>query len=57
MVAGLAILHYFWMCADKSDFAAVPLYAAGLLKLLGWRVLKVIDKKRLRPSNNINSLL
>ena len=37
-VAGLAILHFFWMRAGKNDFAEVALYAAILAVLLGWRV-------------------
>jgi sulfoxide reductase heme-binding subunit YedZ len=38
VVAGLAILHFFWMRAGKNDFAEVALYAAVLAALLGWRV-------------------
>jgi methionine sulfoxide reductase heme-binding subunit len=56
-VAGLAVLHFFWMRSGKNDFAEVAVYAAVLLTLLGWRVFKVIDKKRIRPSKNVNSLL
>lgn len=37
-VAGLAILHFFWMRAGKNDFAEVFVYAAVLAVLLGWRV-------------------
>jgi methionine sulfoxide reductase heme-binding subunit len=37
-VAGLAILHFFWMRAGKNDFAEVAVYAAILAVLLGWRV-------------------
>ncbi len=36
-VAGLAVLHFFWMRAGKNDFAEVALYAAILAVLLGWR--------------------
>lgn len=36
-VAGLGILHFFWMRAGKNDFAEVALYAAILAVLLGWR--------------------
>ena len=36
-VAGLAILHFFWMRAGKNDFAEVAVYAAVLGSLLGWR--------------------
>jgi sulfoxide reductase heme-binding subunit YedZ len=44
-VAGLAILHFFWMRAGKNDFAEVAVYAALLALLLGWRLRKL----RLRP--------
>lgn len=37
-VAGLALLHFFWMRAGKSDFAEVGVYAAILGGLLGWRL-------------------
>jgi len=37
-VAGLVILHFFWMRAGKQDFAEVAVYAAILAALLGWRV-------------------
>ena len=42
-VAGLAILHFFWMRAGKNDFAEVLVYAVILALLLGWRL------RRLRP--------
>jgi len=38
LVAGLAILHFFWMRAGKNDFAEVFVYAAILAMLLGWRL-------------------
>lgn len=37
VVAGLALLHFFWMRAGKNDFAEVAVYAAILGTLLGWR--------------------
>lgn len=37
-VAGLALLHFFWMRAAKHDFAEVQVYAAILALLLGWRL-------------------
>ena len=37
-VAGLAVLHFFWMRAGKNDFAEVFVYAAILGTLLGWRL-------------------
>jgi len=44
-VAGLAILHFFWMRAGKNDFAEVAVYAAVLATLLGWRLLRYLEKK------------
>ncbi|MEO8121548.1 MAG: protein-methionine-sulfoxide reductase heme-binding subunit MsrQ [Rhodoferax sp.] len=46
-VAGLAILHFFWMRAGKNNFAEVFVYAAILGTLLGWRVAQFIKKNRL----------
>ena len=37
-VAGLAVLHFFWMRAGKHNFAEVEVYAAILGGLLGWRM-------------------
>jgi sulfoxide reductase heme-binding subunit YedZ len=37
-VAGLGLLHFFWMRAGKNDFAEVMVYAVILSVLLGWRV-------------------
>jgi len=36
-VAVLAVLHFFWMRAGKSDFAEVFVYASVLFALLAWR--------------------
>lgn len=47
VVAGLAVLHFFWMRAGKNDFAEVAVYAAILGLLLGWRVARFISKNRL----------
>jgi sulfoxide reductase heme-binding subunit YedZ len=46
VIAGLAILHFFWMRAGKNDFAEVALYAAILALLLGWRVWQYLVRKR-----------
>ncbi len=40
-VAGLALLHFFWMRAGKNDFAEVAIYALVLGALLGWRLLRL----------------
>ena len=37
-VAGLGILHFFWMRAAKNNFGEVAAYAALLGALLGWRL-------------------
>lgn len=39
-VAVLAVLHFFWMRAGKSNFAEVWLYGSILAGLLGWRVMR-----------------
>lgn len=38
VVAGLAVLHFFWMRSGKNDYAEVFVYGAILATLLGWRV-------------------
>ncbi len=38
VVAGLAVLHFFWMRSGKNDHAEVVVYAAMLGSLLGWRL-------------------
>jgi sulfoxide reductase heme-binding subunit YedZ len=50
LIAGLGLLHFFWMRSGKNDFAEVFAYAAIIAVLLGWRVLKFFNKKRLQPS-------
>lgn len=37
-IAGLGLLHFFWMRAAKQNFAEVAVYAAILGVLLGWRL-------------------
>ncbi len=46
VIAGLGILHFFWMRSGKNDFNEVFVYAAILGVLLGWRVVQWIKKKR-----------
>ena len=38
LIAGLGILHFFWMRSGKNDFAEVFAYGAFLAVLLGWRL-------------------
>jgi sulfoxide reductase heme-binding subunit YedZ len=47
-IAGLGILHFFWMRAGKHNFAEVAVYAAILSVLLGWRLVQW-TKKRAAP--------
>lgn len=37
LIAGLGILHFFWMRAGKNNFAEVFVYGAIVATLLGWR--------------------
>ena len=46
VIAGLGILHFFWMRAGKNDFADVFVYAAIIAALLGWRLQQFIRKNR-----------
>ena len=45
VVAGLAVLHFFWMRAGKHDFAEVAVYAALLGSLLGWRLWRRVQRR------------
>ncbi len=45
VIAGLGILHFFWMRAGKHNFAEVSVYAAILAVLLGWRVVQAVKKR------------
>jgi methionine sulfoxide reductase heme-binding subunit len=38
IIAGLGVLHFFWMRAGKNNFAEVYVYAGILVALLCWRV-------------------
>lgn len=46
VIAGLGLLHFFWMRAGKNDFAEVFVYAAIIAALLGWRVWDFARNKR-----------
>jgi sulfoxide reductase heme-binding subunit YedZ len=45
VVAGLAILHFFWMRSGKNDYAEVAVYAGVLMALLGWRLWRLLYEK------------
>ena len=48
VIAGLGVLHFFWMRAGKNNFVEVFVYAAIIAALLGWRVQQFFKKKRLK---------
>lgn len=48
LIAGLGLLHFFWMRAGKNNFTEVFVYAAIIAVLLGWRVVQFLKKKRLQ---------
>ena len=52
LVAGLALLHFFWMRAGKNDFAEVAVYAAVLGVLLGWRAWQAFATRRRRRATS-----
>ena len=45
VVAGLGLLHFFWMRSGKNDFAEVAIYAVILGVLLGWRLWRKLKSK------------
>ena len=46
VIAGLGLLHFFWMRSGKNDFAEVFVYAAIIVVMLGWRVRQYLLKKK-----------
>ena len=57
LIAGLGLLHFFWMRAGKNNFAEVYVYAAIIAVLLGWRFNQYLRKKRLgRASSGLGKL-
>ena len=53
LIAGLGLLHFFWMRAGKNDFTEVFVYAAIIAVLLGWRVAQFLKKKRLQRTQGL----
>ena len=56
LIAGLALLHFFWMRSGKNDFAEVAVYAVILGLLLGWRAVQFWKKKRSSASPSRSGL-
>ncbi|MES1976387.1 MAG: protein-methionine-sulfoxide reductase heme-binding subunit MsrQ [Pseudomonadota bacterium] len=50
LIAGLGLLHFFWMRSGKNNFAEVFVYAAIIAVLLGWRVVQYLRKKKPKPA-------
>ena len=50
LIAGLGLLHFFWMRSGKNDFAEVFAYGAFLAVLLGWRL-----ARRLKSRSNLST--
>lgn len=48
VIAGLGLLHFFWMRAGKNNFDEVFVYAAIIGALLAWRVWSRLHKKGLQ---------
>lgn len=46
LIAGLALLHFFWMRAGKNNFAEVSVYAMIVGVLLGWRLWRSLTALR-----------
>ncbi len=49
VIAGLGLLHFFWMRAGKNNFAEVFVYAAIIAVLLGWRLQQFLKKRKPQP--------
>ncbi len=47
VIAGLALLHFFWMRSGKNDYAEVAVYAGIVAVLLGWRVVQALRRRRI----------
>lgn len=46
LIAGLGLLHFFWMRAGKNNFAEVFVYAGIVAALLAWRVWHFVRQKQ-----------
>ena len=57
VVAGLGLLHFFWMRSGKNNFAEVFVYAAIIAVLLGWRVQQFLKKKKLNSPRNVGNVI
>jgi methionine sulfoxide reductase heme-binding subunit len=56
-IAGIGILHFFWMRAGKHNFAEVAVYGAIVGLLLGWRAWRFLVNNRHTPVAQADALL
>lgn len=52
VIAGLALLHFFWMRSGKNDYAEVAVYAVIIAFLLGWRLMHALRRRRAAPTKS-----
>jgi sulfoxide reductase heme-binding subunit YedZ len=57
VIAGLGLLHFFWMRSGKNDFAEVFVYAGIIALLLGWRLQQFWRKNRTKSTRSGTGLL
>jgi len=57
LIAGLGLLHFFWMRAGKNNFAEVFVYAVIVAVLLGWRVQQFLKKKKPQTAYGVRGRL
>ncbi len=50
LIAGIALLHFFWMRAGKQNFGEPLVYTALIAALLGWRLLKALQRAKPRAN-------
>ncbi len=50
LIAGLGLLHFFWMRAGKNNFSEVFIYAGIVAALMLWRVWDAVRKSRLQKA-------
>lgn len=55
LIAGLGLLHFFWMRAGKNNFTEVFVYAGIVAALLLWRVGDAMRKSRLQRRKAMGS--
>jgi sulfoxide reductase heme-binding subunit YedZ len=49
LVAGLGLLHFFWMRAGKHNFNEVFVYMGVVALLLGWRTVNALGRRKIVP--------